>query len=135
MPASGVLPHSVKEQVAAAWSQLWQALPEKQVAETVLVRMMDTARQSGVGVSSVLYEGGLYQPQPLIWREKISMPLEASYPALRAWIAHVQRQQMISIDKLDIHREDVESGHVKARLQISIWRRSTSAEQRNGRSS
>jgi len=60
------------------------------------------------------------QPQGL-WRQRMVMPVQTSYPALRTWVAALLRQPALSIDALDIQRADPMSDQVKAQVTVSLW--------------
>lgn len=109
------------EQAQAAWQHVWQALPSQAQGTDLQVEVLNAARAHGLSLQSVQYKGAALKALPLVWRQQISLPVEAPYPALRAWLAQLQRQPALSIDALDISRTDAMSEQVKARVAVSLW--------------
>lgn len=122
-------PDEAAAQARAAWQHLWAALPDKAQADRTQVALLDAARMRGMQTSSVQFKGEVLKGLPVVWRQQINLPVEAPYPALRAWLAYLQAQPALSIDAIDVGRSEVMSDVVKARVQVSLWRRSTQREQ------
>jgi hypothetical protein len=56
------------------------------------------------------------------------MPVQAPYPALRSWLDRLQREPALTVDVLDIQRNDVQSDQVQAQVGISLWWRQPKRE-------
>ena len=108
-------------QAQAAWQALWRALPSQAQAAGMQTDVMNLARAQGLSIQSVQYGGGGLKALPGVWRQQMSLPVEAPYPVLRAWLAQLQRQPALSIDALDISRADPMSEQVKAKVSLSLW--------------
>jgi hypothetical protein len=114
----------------AAWQALWQAMPDAQQRLPLQAGLLDSAHKQGLLISAVQYRGapepGAQQAGQTIWRQRMSMPIEGSYPALRAWLALQLQNPAMAIDALDIQRDDASSERVKARIELSLyWREPT----------
>lgn len=103
------------------WQALWQTLPTQAGGADLQVEILALARAQGVQAQSVQYKGAAFKGLPSVWRQQISLPVEAPYPALRAWLAQMQGRPAISIDALEIGRADPMSDQVKARVALSVW--------------
>ncbi len=108
------------------WAVLWEGLPDASQRLTLQSDVLAAAKQAGIVLSTVQLRGELVpwldknQPQGL-WRQRMVMPVQASYPALRTWLAVLLRQPALSIDSLDIQRTDPMSDQVKAQVTVSLW--------------
>ena len=109
-----------------AWATLWQALPDASQRLALQRAVLGAAKDAGVPLTSVQMRGELApwidatQPQGL-WRQRMVMPVQASYPALRTWLDSLLRQPALSIDAIDIQRSDPMSDQVKAQVSVSLW--------------
>jgi hypothetical protein len=109
-----------------AWSTLWLALPDANSRIALQKDVLLSAKSLGLNVSTVQYRGqmepwmGKTQPQGL-WRQRMTMPVEGSYAALRTWVDRMLKQPALSVDALDIQRPDVMSDKVKAQVAVSLW--------------
>lgn len=105
----------------ATWQALWASLPTAADAMHRQGALLSAATSQGLSIESVQYRGSATQALPGLWRQQVSLPLEAPYPAIRAWLGWVLQQPALSVDALDIARTDPMSEAVKARVQLSLW--------------
>lgn len=110
----------------AVWAVLWDGLPDASERLALQRGVLKTAADAGIVLGSVQMRGELApwldkaQAQGL-WRQRMVMPVQTSYPALRTWLAAMLRQPALSIDALDIQRADPMSDQVKAQVTVSLW--------------
>lgn len=110
----------------AVWAVLWDGLPDASERLALQGGVLSAARDAGITLGSVQMRGELSpwldktQPQGL-WRQRMVMPVQTSYPALRTWLSALLRQPALSIDSLDIQRADPMSDQVKAQVTVSLW--------------
>lgn len=109
----------------AAWQRFWQALPDAQQGSRQQESILAKARQRGVVLGGVQFQGEAVPGLPQVWRQRMTMPVQATYPALRLWMTDVLNAPdsgaVISLDALDLSRDDVMSPELKARVVWSIW--------------
>jgi hypothetical protein len=109
-----------------AWSKLWLALPDAKSRIALQKEVLQSAKLQGLSVSTVQYRGQMEPwmdktlPQGL-WRQRMTMPVEGSYMAVRAWLDRLLKQPALSVDALDIQRPDVMGEQVKAQVAVSLW--------------
>jgi hypothetical protein len=103
------------------WGRTWASLPPKADAVARQGVVLSQASTLGVTVPTVQYRGGALTSLPSVWRQQMVLPVEASYPALRAWLGAVLQDKAISLDALDVVRSDPMSDQVKARVALSVW--------------
>lgn len=70
------------------------------------------------GVASAASDASV--PQGL-WRQRLTMPVEGNYPAIRIWLHSLLTQPALSLDALDIQRPEVMSDQVKGQVSVSLW--------------
>lgn len=108
-----------------AWQTLWQGLPVAGERVGLQTTVLTSARDLGLLVSAVQYRGGVEpwsaQAGAVLWRQRMVMPVEGAYPALRAWLARLLTERALSIDAVDVQRSDVMGDQVKARVSVSLW--------------
>ena len=110
----------------AVWAVLWDGLPDASERLALQSGVLSAAKDAGIALGSVQMRGELSpwldktQAQGL-WRQRMVMPVQTSYPALRTWLAALLRQPALSIDSLDIQRADPMSDQVKAQVTVSLW--------------
>lgn len=107
--------------VRDTWARSWAALPTPEAAVSRQSAVLAQAAQQGVSVPSVQYRGGALPALPSVWRQQMVLPVEASYPALRAWLGSVLQDRAVSLDALDVTRADPMGEQVKARVALSVW--------------
>lgn len=103
------------------WGRTWASLPPKADAVARQGAVLSQAGTLGVTVPTVQYRGGALVSLPSVWRQQMVLPVEASYPALRAWLGAVLQDKAISLDALDVVRADPMSDQIKARVALSVW--------------
>lgn len=108
-----------------AWQLLWQSLPGADERVTLQSQVLTQAKQQGLTVSSVQYQGSKQnwaaEDGTVLWRQRMVMPVEGSYLAVRVWLAQLLKEPALSVDSLDLQRSDVMSEQVKARVSVSLW--------------
>ena len=104
-----------------AWARVWGGLPARARATELQAAVLASARQHGVAVASVQYSGAPARGLPSLWRQQLVLPVEAGYPALRAWLGVLLSEPALSLDALEISRADPMADAVKARVAVSLW--------------
>lgn len=110
----------------ALWSGLWRDLPDASQSLSLQRAVLQSAQDAGVSLAGVQWRGedaswiDAAHPQTL-WRQRLVMPVQTSYPALRTWLSLLLRQPSLSLDSLDIVRVDPMSDEVKAQVTVSLW--------------
>lgn len=108
------------DQPQQAWSRLWSGLPDERERWGLQERVLASAAQVGVPLQAVQWQGEAVKWGGL-WRQRMVMPVQAPYPALRTWLDRLQQEPALSVDALDIQRNDVQSDQVQAQVSISLW--------------
>jgi type II secretory pathway component PulM len=111
------------ESADQAWAQLWPMLPERRQMLARQTAILQSAQQQGIRMDSVQFQGGPLKALPQVWRQQISVPVQASYPALVNWLQQVRSLGGVSLDAIEISRDEVMSDQVKGRVGLSIWMR------------
>jgi hypothetical protein len=109
------------ESADQAWAQLWPMLPEQRHMLAHQTAILKWAQQQGVRMDSVQFQGAPLKALPQVWRQQVSVPVQASYPALVDWLLQVRSLGGVSMDALEISRDEVMSDQVKGRVALSIW--------------
>lgn len=109
----------------AAWDVLWQGLPDADQRVPLQSAVLSAARAHGVVVSGVQYQGAR-QPWSeregqVLWRQRMVMPANGSYPSVKAWLAAMLKEPALSIDEVSLQRGDLVSDQVQARVAVSLW--------------
>jgi hypothetical protein len=108
-----------------AWQVLWDGLPDADKRVPLQSMVLQTARQGGLRISTVQYQGSKApwsaQGGKVLWRQRMEMPVEGSYPALHQWLATLLKEPALAIDAVDIQRADVMSEQIKGRVVLSLW--------------
>lgn len=118
-PLRAPLPESADQ----AWAALWPLLPERDQMLARQTAILKLAEQSGIRMESVQFQGAPLKAMPQVWRQQISVPVQASYPALVQWLGQVRKLGGVSMDALEVSRDEVMSDQVKGRVSLSIWLR------------
>lgn len=125
---------------ARAWARLWSTLPDEGQRLDLQARVLASAAEVGVPLQSVQWQGEAVKwiapvgaadassPAPGLWRQRMAMPVQAPYPALRSWLDRLQREPALTVDVLDIQRNDAQSDQVQAQVGISLWWRQAKRE-------
>ena len=120
----------------AVWQAAWQALPSDAEQRRMLALISRAAEQHQLSVPSIQYSGQdeawSKQADQVLWRQRVSMPVEGRYADIRAWLARLLDQSHISLDSLDLTRVDTASDGVRAQVQLSLWWRRTVATRTGG---
>lgn len=103
------------------WARTWVRLPAAEQATSLQAEVLADASRRGLQVQSVRFKGSAVPGIPGLWRQQIELPVQATYPALQAWLTAVQHEPGLSIDALDITREGAMAEQVKARVALSLW--------------
>ncbi len=113
-----------------AWASLWSSLSDEGQRMARQARVLDSAAQVGVPLQSVQWQGeavkwlapaGADSTTSGLWRQRMTMPVQAPYPALRTWLDRLQREPGLTVDAIDIQRSDVQSDQVRAQVSLSLW--------------
>lgn len=113
-----------------AWASLWSSLPDEGQRMDRQARVLDSAVQVGVPLQSVQWQGeavkwlaaaGADSTTNGLWRQRMTMPVQAPYPALRTWLDRLQREPGLTVDAIDIQRNDLQSNQVRAQVSLSLW--------------
>lgn len=107
----------------AAWAVLWQALPAQTDRVALQEGVLQCATREGLQIDSLQYRG---ERVPIagregLWRQRMVMPLQGSYGAVRRWIACLQPMPAVGIDALMLERRDPASDLVQAQASVSLW--------------
>ena len=135
--ASGHTPEADKrvplpESAEQAWALLWPMLPERSLMLARQTAILKSAELQGIKMESVQFQGAALKALPQVWRQQISLPVQAPYGALARWLTQVRSLPGLSIDTLEISRDDVMSDQVKGRVALSIWMRPDAAKPAEG---
>lgn len=120
-PRTTAMPGGTEQAADALWPGLWASLPPAADATQRQGRLLDAAASRGLMIQTVQYRGAALKGLPAVWRQQVSLPVEAPYPAVRAWLGWILQQPALSLDAVDIARSDPMSEVVKARVQVSFW--------------
>ncbi|MGC4061265.1 MAG: GspMb/PilO family protein [Aquabacterium sp.] len=108
-----------------AWQVLWDGLPDADQRVPLQSMVLRAAKANGLQISTVQYQGNKAawsaQGGKVLWRQRMEMPVEGSYPALRQWLTTLLKEPALAIDAVDIQRPDVMSDQVKGRVVLSLW--------------
>jgi len=126
--ATSVASAPPRDEPRQAWSRLWASLPDEQQRLALQGRVLASAEQVGVSLPSVQWQGEAVRwvnpgaaSASGLWRERMAMPVQTSYPALRSWLDRLQREPALSVDAIDIQRNDLGSDQVRAQVSVSLW--------------
>ena len=124
-----------------AWRELWQSLPDDRQRLSRQARVLAAAREVGLDITAVQWQGepvrwtgdvsrgGAATPAAGLWRHRMTVPVQAPYPAVRSWLDRLKREPGLTVDALDIQRSDLTSDQVQAQLVISLWWRQPATRQ------
>ena len=113
-----------------AWARLWSSLPDASQRLGLQARVLASAAELGLQPATVQWQGESVNwtrgEQAAVgaaglWRQRMSMPVQAPYPVLRTWLDRLQREPALSIDALDIQRTELGSDEVTAQVGLSLW--------------
>jgi len=112
-----------------AWQVMWDGLPDADKRVSLQSMVLGSAKANGLQISTVQYQGskaawslhGDKTGTKVLWRQRMEMPIEGSYPALRQWLATLLKEPALAIDAVDFQRPDVMSDQIKGRVVVSLW--------------
>jgi hypothetical protein len=120
-----------------AWQVLWDGLPDADKRVSLQSMVLGSAKANGLQISTVQYQGSkaAWSVQgdkagtkvegkintKVLWRQRMEMPIEGSYPALRQWLATMLKEPALAIDAVEFQRPDVMSDQIKGRVVVSLW--------------
>jgi hypothetical protein len=110
-----------------AWQAMWRALPGGDRRVAMPAKVLAQAVRYGLRIASVQNRGVAEtwsaRPGEVLWHQRMVMPVEGSYPALRAWLNEMLEEPALAIDALDIQRDDASRDLVKGRVSVSLYSR------------
>jgi predicted ABC-class ATPase len=108
-----------------AWQALWVQLPKAERRVALQGAVLKSAKDQGVQVQSVQYQGQRQnwadQGSETLWRQRMTMPVQGRYTAVRDWIQQLLREPALSVDGLSIQRDNVQVDAVVAQVSVSLW--------------
>jgi hypothetical protein len=108
-----------------AWQALWAQLPKADRRVALQGAVLKAAKDQGVQVQSVQYQGQRQNwadlGQETLWRQRMTMPVQGRYTAVRDWIQQLLREPALSVDGLSIQRDNVQTDAVVAQVSVSLW--------------
>ncbi len=108
-----------------AWQALWAQLPQADRRVALQGAVLKSAKDQGVQVQSVQYQGQRQNwadlGQETLWRQRMTMPVQGRYTAVRDWIQQLLREPALSVDALSIQRDNVLTDAVVAQVSVSLW--------------
>lgn len=108
---------------AAAAAAFYASLPPEAAAPAALAAIGDAARANDVQVAWGEYRMTRDGAAPLL-RYQITVPAQASYPRLRAWLGQVMNTlPAAGLDAISFKRDDVASEVLEARLRLTLFLR------------
>ncbi|MFN3716935.1 MAG: GspMb/PilO family protein [Thiobacillus sp.] len=100
-------------------------LPPTAAAAEQIGMIERLARVHGISLTRGQYSA-TPQAGTTLTRWQIVLPVEASYPAVHAWLATVlERLPNLALDELKLKRERIESATLQAELRMSLYMEST----------
>ncbi len=95
------------------------ALPPESALPDILRAIAESAKKQGVATESGDYR---QSREDRILRCRLVLPVQASYPQLRAWLAETLNSHPgAALDELNVHRAATAEGVVQGRVQISLY--------------
>lgn len=86
-----------------------------------LARVHTIARSLGIEIKRADYRLSS-QPQRRLDRYQMSVPIQASYPTLRAFVTTVLRElPTLSLEQIQLQRKDVADGAVEAQVSFTFY--------------
>jgi Tfp pilus assembly protein PilO len=111
------------EQPDQAWQALADGLPDQSRRTALQAEVLATAKAQGLLVQSVKWRGGVesWASQPRLWRQRMQIPVEGRYTAVRQWVDALLKQKALSLDAIELQRADLMGDQVKAQVSVSLW--------------
>mgnify|MGYP003703831279 CR=1 FL=1 len=108
-----------------AWERLWTGLPTVERKVPLQAMVLQAAKARGLQVQAVQFQGQreawAHQAHDTLWRQRMVMPVQGPYPAVKAWLQALLQEPALSLDTLAIQRDSVNSDQVVAQLSLSLW--------------
>jgi Type II secretion system (T2SS), protein M subtype b len=108
-----------------AWQIVWAGLPRSDRRMAMQAAVLQAARAQGLQLTQVQYQGQqeawARQGGDILWRQRMTMPVQGSQPAVKAWLQALLREPALSVDALGIQRDNASSDAVAAQLSVSLW--------------
>jgi hypothetical protein len=108
-----------------AWQAVWTALPRSDRRTALQSAVLQAARSQGLQLPNVQYQGQreawAQQGGDTLWRQRMLMPVQGTKAAVKAWIHALLREPALSVDALNIQRENASSDAVAAQVSVSLW--------------
>jgi hypothetical protein len=108
-----------------AWQAVWTALPRSDRRTALQSAVLQAARARGLQLPNVQYQGQreawAQQGGDTLWRQRMLMPVQGTQAAVKAWIHAMLREPALSVDALNIQRENASSDAVAAQVSVSLW--------------
>lgn len=115
----GELPREERPQAVLA--AFYGRLPESAQRAQALSALLKRAQTQGLSVEAVQFRAQFDRASGLS-RHEVNLPLKGSYPQLRDWIAaSLQAQPGLSLDALQIRRDQAQADPVEARVKATLW--------------
>lgn len=106
-----------------AWQVLVDALPDQSQRTRLQADVLASAKAQGLLVQSVKWRGApeAWSSSPKLWRQRMQVPVEGTYTAVRQWVDALLKQGALSLDAIDVQRGDLMTDQVKAQVSLSLW--------------
>ncbi len=108
-----------------AWQAVWTALPRSDRRTALQSAVLQAARARGLQLPNVQYQGQreawAQQGGDTLWRQRMLMPVQGTQAAVKAWIHALLCEPALSVDALNIQRENASSDAVAAQVSVSLW--------------
>lgn len=106
-----------------AWQVLVDGLPDQTQRTRLQADVLASAKAQGLLVQSVKWRGApeAWSSTPRLWRQRMQIPVEGPYAAVRQWVDTLLKQGALSLDAIDVQRGDLMTDQVKAQVSLSLW--------------
>lgn len=89
----------------------------------MLATVLQQAQNDGLNIDALQLRMDDQATGP-VQRQVIAIPLKGQYEQVRTWLADVLNDDAaLSLDELDVHRDNAISDQVQARVVLSLWLR------------
>lgn len=96
--------------------------------DQALARMLQKAQAQGLTLETIQLHVDDQDRGP-IERQTLALPVKGSYAQIRGWIADVLHDSdAVSLDDLELHRDDPQTDQLRARLTLSLWMHDDASE-------
>lgn len=116
-----LVPAGQESRQAARKMALQQRFAPMSERESLIQQIHETAERRGVELSNVEYKLVLEAGAPLA-RCQLLMPVKASYPALRAWLADIMNSMpSAALDEFNLRRDSLALPMVNGQIKLSLY--------------